>query len=140
MEPPIGFGIEGYHPREWVIRQYKNLYGLKDAGLTWFEKLKEGMEARYFDLSQVDHCVGYKEELIPIFYVYDCLMFSPSKDKIDEVYASIHAYFKIEDDGKLHKYLRIDLYHYPYGSIYIIKLYLTQRILNFIPGMDKSIC
>ena len=36
-------------------------------------------------------------------------MFSPSKDKIDEVYDSLQEYFKIEYDGDLNKYLVIDL-------------------------------
>ena len=48
MEIPIFFGVEGSHPREWVIRLEKNIYGLKDSGLAWFEKLKEGLEARGF--------------------------------------------------------------------------------------------
>ena len=43
MELPIGFGVEGYHPIEWVIRLDKNLHFLKDAGLVWFEKLNEGL-------------------------------------------------------------------------------------------------
>ena len=47
--------------------------------------------------------------MVLLFYVDDCLMFSPSKDKIYEVYASLHADFKIEDDGELNKYLGIDL-------------------------------
>ena len=54
MELPIGFGVEGAHPREWVIRLDKNLYILKDTVLEWFEKLKEGLEARYFVQSQLD--------------------------------------------------------------------------------------
>ena len=48
MELLIGFGFEGDHPREWVIRMDKNLYGLKDEGMEWFEKLKEGLESRGF--------------------------------------------------------------------------------------------
>ena len=48
MELPIGFGGEGCHSIEWLIRMYKNLYGLKDAVLAWFEKLKEVMEVRGF--------------------------------------------------------------------------------------------
>ena len=36
--------------------------------------------------------------MVLLFYVDDWLMFSPSKDKIDEVYASIQEYFKIEYD------------------------------------------
>ena len=42
MELPIGFVVEGSH-REWVIIQEEKLYGIKDAGLKWFEKLKEGL-------------------------------------------------------------------------------------------------
>ena len=60
MELTIGLGLEGAHPREWVIRLDKKLYGLKDVGLAWFEKLKEGMKARDFFQSQVDPCVWYK--------------------------------------------------------------------------------
>ena len=57
MELPIYFGVEGAHPREWVTRIYINLYVLKDSGLAWFEKFKEGLEARYFVQSQVGPCV-----------------------------------------------------------------------------------
>ena len=63
--------------------------------------------------------------MVLLLYVDGCLLFITSKYKIDKVNASIQAYFKIEDDGELKKYLRIELdFH--------------QRILNMIPGMDKS--
>ena len=39
MEIPMFFGVEGERPSEWVIILYKNLYGIKYAGLVWFEKL-----------------------------------------------------------------------------------------------------
>ena len=45
--------------------------------------------------------------MVLLFYVDDRLMFSPSKDKFDEVYAYLKADFKIEDDGDLNKYLGI---------------------------------
>ena len=53
------------------------------------------MEARYFSWSQVDPCVWYKEEKFLLFYVDDGLMFNPSKDKIDELYEYLQAYFDI---------------------------------------------
>ena len=62
----------------------QKLYRLKDEDLAWFEKLKEGLEARYFVQSQVGPCVWYKEEIAVIFYVDDCLIFSPFKYKIGE--------------------------------------------------------
>ena len=55
----------------------------------------------------MDPCVWYKEEMVLLFYVDDCLIFSPSKDKIDEVYTSLQAYFKTEDGGDINKYLCI---------------------------------
>ena len=95
MEIPIVFGVEEAHPREWFIILDKNLYVLKDAGLEWFEKHKKGLETIGFVWSQVNPCVWYKEEMFQLFYVDDCLMLSPYKDKIDELYANLQAYFKI---------------------------------------------
>ena len=65
-------------------------------------------------------------------------MFSPSKDKIDQVNASLQSDFKIEDDEELNKYLVIDLYHFLDVLIHINQPYLTQRIINMIPGTGKS--
>ena len=65
-------------------------------------------------------------------------MFSPSKDKMYEVYASLQAYFKIKDYGKLKMYIGIELYLYPDGSIHLRQTYLTQIIINMIPDMDNS--
>ena len=48
MEIPIGFGVEGDPPSEWVIILERNLFVLKDSGLAWFEKIKESLEARGF--------------------------------------------------------------------------------------------
>ena len=65
-------------------------------------------------------------------------MFSTSKDKIDNVYDSLQSYLKIKYDRELYKYLGIYLDRHPYGSINLRQNFLTQRIVNLIPGMDKS--
>ena len=83
--------------------------------MAWFEKRKEVLEARYFSQSHVDPCICYKEEIVLIFYVDSRLIFIPIKDKIDEVYASLQAYFNIEDDGDINKYLGIELERRPDG-------------------------
>ena len=77
------------------------------------------MEAINFFQSLVNQFVWYKEEIFLLFYVDDCLMFSPSTDKIDEVYASLWSYFKIEDDGELSKYIGVELDRRPDGSIHM---------------------
>ena len=76
--------------------------------------------------------------MVLIFYADNCLIFSPSKNKTDDLYASIQAYFRIYYDIDLKKSLEIDLYQRPYDSIHLQNPYLTQRIINIIPGMDKS--
>ena len=65
-------------------------------------------------------------------------MFSPYKDKIDKVCASLQAYFKIEHDGDINKYIGKYLDRRPDVSIHIRQLYITQRIFNMIPVMEKS--
>ena len=42
-----------------------------------------------FVQSQADPCVWYREDMVLLFYINDFLMFIPSKDKIDDVYASV---------------------------------------------------
>ena len=65
-------------------------------------------------------------------------MISPSKDKIDEVCASVQEDFNIEDDVYLNKYLRIDMERHPYGSIHLRQPDITQITLNMLPVMYKS--
>ena len=45
--------------------------------------------------------------MILLFYVDDFLMFSPFKDKIDEVYTYLQEYFNIQGDVEIKKYLGI---------------------------------
>ena len=78
-----------------------------------------------FSQLQVYPCVWYKKEMVPLYYVDDCLMFSLSKNKIGEVYVSLQEYFKTEDDGYLKKYLEIDLDCLAYGLINIRQPYPT---------------
>ena len=42
--------------------------------------------------------VWYIEEIVLLFYVGECLIFSPSMDKTDTFYVSLKTYLKIEDD------------------------------------------
>ena len=85
MKLPILFGVEGSQPIEWVTHMDRNLYDLRDAGLEWFEKLNEGLEAFGFVQSQVDPCVYYRDDMELLFNLGGCLMCSLSKYKIDDV-------------------------------------------------------
>ena len=62
----------------------------------------------------------YIEEMVLLFYVDYCLIFSPFKDKIDNVYNDLQADYNIEDDGDLKKYIGMEQDHHPYGSIHLM--------------------
>ena len=42
---------------DMVLKLKKNVYGLKDAGRTWWEHLLEGLEKMGFRQCQADQCV-----------------------------------------------------------------------------------
>ena len=67
----------------------------------------------------------YREEIVLLFYVNNCLMFSPYMDKFDCFYASLQVDFKIEYFLELNTYLGIYLDRYPDGSIYLRQHYIT---------------
>ena len=68
--------------------------------------------------------------MVLLFYADYCLISIPFKDKIDEVYDSLQAYFKIVDYGELNKYLGMKLDLRPYGTIYLRQPYLPKIILT----------
>ena len=76
--------------------------------------------------------------MVLLFYVDGCLLFSPSKDKIDGIYDSLQSGFNIEDDWEHNKYPIIEVYYRQNVSIHLRQPYITHRIINLIPGMDKS--
>ena len=59
---PICFEVERDHPREYVIRIDKNLYGLKDAGMARCEKIREVLEARDLSYHKWTHAYSIKRK------------------------------------------------------------------------------
>ena len=95
------------------------------------------MESRGFVKSQGDPFKWYREEIVLIFYVDDLLIFFPYKYKIDDISISLQVDFKIEDYVDPRKYIGTELDRHHYGSINLRRPYITQSIINMIPGMDK---
>ncbi len=64
LELPMGFQLEGgFDKKEFVLKLKKNLYGLKEVGYNWYEKLKGGMIARGSKVCQSDPCIYMKATL-----------------------------------------------------------------------------
>jgi hypothetical protein len=74
------------HPRHQpnVLKLLKNLYGLKDAGPTWFEHLKDSLTARGFKQSPIEPCMSIRGSLILLVYVNVCVAICPNQVPITE--------------------------------------------------------
>ena len=60
-----------------VYKLLKNLYGLKDAGKTWFDFLKKGLPERGWKQSEIDSCLFTKDNILLIVYVDDAILIYP---------------------------------------------------------------
>ena len=116
MELPWGFDK---YDGVYVLKLKSNFYGLCDAGLTWFEHLKKGLELRGLKQSKLDPCLFLKKDLIVIVYVDDCLIFSTKLEGVEEFLESMrkrkpgeeHPFedkgFDFTDDGDLQTFLGV---------------------------------
>ena len=66
MELPTGIVISGKdnESRAYVLKLKESIYGLKQASLNWFEKLKQGLMDRGFTPSEIDPCQYLKESMV----------------------------------------------------------------------------
>ena len=92
--------------RKYVLRLNKSLYGLKQAGHNWFEKLKTGLTIRYYIQSQIDRCVFFKDGCMVVTYVDDCIIQGTSLAIVDSVIESLRygkEGFELKDEGSIDK-------------------------------------
>lgn len=89
MEIPMGTFIDGAHRKTHVLKLRKNLYGLKQAGLNWFNYLKQGLEERGFQQSTVDPCVFIHSDSIIITYVNNCIILSKEESTVNKIVESL---------------------------------------------------
>ena len=83
MELPYGCSPESGNCRGMVLKVVKNLYGLKNASLNWFEMLKKGLHDRGFSPSAVDPCVFVRDNCVILVYIDDCIIISEDEKVID---------------------------------------------------------
>ena len=122
-----------------VLKLLKNLYGLKDAGRTWFEHLSDGLTDMGFVPASSDPCIFIQGSNIIILYVDDCVIISKTKQEADKVFSELEKRkFKLTDEGTMEEYLGIQIDHNSDGSYRISQPFLVDRIINFIPGMAEA--
>ena len=150
MELPYGFEFQDKSTH--VLRLKKNLYGLKQAGLNWFEYIKEGLSERGFTQSQIDPCVFYRKDAIIVMYVDDCLVMSENLRVVDDIVKSLQTginpanpnvryktKYSLTNDGSIKNYLGVEVIkNEQNGTLELKQKFLIERILKAI-DLDKEI-
>ena len=145
IDLPIGFDVDG-NKDDYVLQLKKTLYGLKQAGLNWFDTLRTHLISIGFKQSTTDPCCFYRGNLILICYVDDCLIFCHDEAKIDKFVNELHSKFTLTDEGDVATYLGIDVKKRQRegGSATemeysLTQPHLTKRIIEFIALSDSKL-
>ena len=141
MELPIGFELHNANKREYVLKLNKNLYGLRQASLTWFDMLPKGLVDRKFKPSAIDSCVFIRDNCLVLVYVDDCIVISHDHKVIDRFIFSMQTgpeNFKLTDDGDLARFLGVEMERREDGKIVMTQQHLISRILEVCNVDEKA--
>jgi hypothetical protein len=119
-----------------ALKLDKNLYGLKDASLNWFEHLKKGLLQRNFKQSEVDPCLFLRPDCIMICYVDDSIICSPSQKVIDDLVTSLEKDYTLTDEGDINAYLGIRVERQG-DAFKLTQPHLIERILQAVSLKDQ---
>jgi hypothetical protein len=120
-----------------VYKLLKNLYGLKDAGRTWYEHLTKGLAERGWKQLEIDTCLFTKDGILLIVYVDDAILISPNKQLIDREIKSLQEDYDLTDDGELKDYLGTRFTRRKDGSIELSQPRMVNRIFEMV-GIDPE--
>jgi len=112
MKPPPGYAPEGLGTR--VLRLRRTLYGLKQSGRRWYQKLTTiFVDSLGFRRCEVDQAVFYRRRgkslTIVVVHVDDCTIAATARVLIDEFKAKLREHVEITDLGELHWLLGIEV-------------------------------
>jgi hypothetical protein len=124
--------------KKHVLKILKNIYGLRQAGNMWFDKLRDALLRHGFQQSTSDPCLFYRKDCIFIVYVDDCLLFSPSDAILDALIDSLQSEFKLTYEGDVGAYLGIDIKRHPDGALELIQPGLINKIITAAGLEDNS--
>jgi hypothetical protein len=121
----------------YVLFISKNLYGLRQAGNNWFDKLRDSLLFRGFRQSSVDPCLFIRKDIILIVYVDDCLLFARDDTTLDSFVLSLQEEFNLTCDGDVGAFLGIQFTRTSTGSLELTQPGLIAKIVKEC-GLDAE--
>ena len=137
VETPLYLRIpQGFDPRRGsrkthALQLLRNVYGQKQAGRVWNQFLDAALIKIGFISSDIDPCLYFKQGIVLVVYIDDCILFSPNNSLIDETIKKLcDAKFNIEDQGTVNDFLGIKVERFPDGTIRLTQPNLIESILQ----------
>jgi len=133
MEFPAGFSQN--LRRTHVLKLNKSLYGLKQASSNWFKHLSNGLIKRGLKQSNLDKCVYYKDGLIVLVYVDDCIVIGHTESHISSFITSLKngsENFDFTEEGSLREYLGVEITQLDKSSFEMKQPYLIKKIVELL--------
>jgi hypothetical protein len=116
-----------------ALRLNRSLYGLVQAPLYWGNHLRDALVNDHgFNESQSSPCLYFRDGVVILTYVDDCLFFAKDKLQIDTLLESIRKksdlQFTIEDDA--FTFLGVQLKTHDDGTVEFLQTGLIEKILK----------
>ena len=107
---------EGYMPpnqKSKVLRLLRAIYGLKQAGLTWWRTLDKSMKNLGFERLKSDAGLFVYQRggniVLAIIYVDDALFCGPNKSLVEKLKAAFMKKWECRDLGEPREFLRMNI-------------------------------
>ena len=134
-------GCTGKHGDDTVLKLNKSLYGLKQAALCWFDKLKEALLACGWTqpLPHLEPCLFTKNGVICLVYVDDCLFFARNKEHITKYIQEIQkSGFELTVENDVYGFLGVEFTRDPAtGKVSMTQTGLINKIIK-LTGLENS--
>ena len=130
---PQGYKREGMSRKTHVLKLKRNVYGQKQAGRVWNQYMDQGMRSIGFTPSKFDPCLYYRNSVIFLVYIDDCIVFGPDDRVIDDVVTDLRnssQNFTVDDLGEVGDFLGIQVQKKDDGSIVLTQPHLIDSIIQ----------
>ena len=135
MQLPQGFDDDS---KTHVLLLKKNLYGLKQASSSWFEKLRLGLKQQGFVQSKIDSCCFMKSDLIFLVFVDNCLLFCCSAALLTALILAFQVDFVLTDEGDISYFPGIQVTKHKNGCIELTQPTLIWQVVELLGICHKS--